>query len=174
LIEKSARFVSTPAFRIRRVIRRREHPPVDPTEDEMRFMIIVKNTPQQEREPTPSEVFEAMGAYNQQLVDSGILLAAEGLSGSKDGAIVTFGKGKTTVKDGPFTEAKELIAGFWIIQVKSREEAIEWARRIPMGGEGEQVEVRRVAELSDFEGIMSPEAMAAEEAIRDEIAKKAN
>jgi hypothetical protein len=140
----------------------------------MRFMIIIKGTPQEEQQPTPSGVFEAMGKYNQQLVDAGILLAAEGLSGSKDGAIVTFNKGKSTVKDGPFTEAKELIAGFWIIQVKSKDEAIEWARRIPMGGEGEAVEVRRVAEISDFEGIMPPEVIAQEEAMRDSLAKKSN
>ena len=140
----------------------------------MRFMIIIRGTPQQELQPTPPEVFEEMGKYNQSLVDAGILLAAEGLSESKDGAIVTFTKGKTTVKDGPFTEAKELIAGFWIIQVKSKDEAIEWARRIPMGGEGETIEVRRVAEISDFEGVMSPEVIAQEEAMRDEIAKKAH
>jgi hypothetical protein len=139
----------------------------------MRFMIIVKNSPQRERQPTPPEVFDAMGKFNQQLVDAGILLAAEGLSGSKDGALVTFGKGKSSVKDGPFTEAKELVAGFWIIQVKSKDEAIEWVKRIP-AGEGETIEVRRVAELSDFEGVMSPEAMAQEEAMRDQIAGKAN
>ena len=140
----------------------------------MRFMIIVKNSPAQEQQPTPPEVFESMGRFNQQLVDAGILLAAEGLSGSKDGALVTFGKqGKATVKDGPFAEAKELIAGFWIIQVKSLEEALAWTRRIP-AGEGVTIEVRRVAELSDFEDVMSPEAMAAEEAMRAEIAGKSN
>ena len=139
----------------------------------MRFMIIIKSEPIYENQPTPPEVFESMGRYNQSLVDAGILLAAEGLSHSKDGAIVSFDKGKQTVKDGPFTEAKELIAGFWIIQVKSKEEAVEWARRIPMGDGGE-VEVRRVAELSDFEGVMSPETIAQEEAMRDAVAKRAN
>jgi len=139
----------------------------------MRFMIIIKSEPADENRPTPPEVFERMGKYNQSLVDAGILLAAEGLSHSKDGAMVSFGKGKQTVKDGPFTEAKELIAGFWIIQVKSKEEAIVWAKRIPMG-DGGVVEVRRVAELSDFEGIMSPETIAQEEAMRDSIAKRTN
>ena len=115
----------------------------------MRFMIIVKNSGQTENaEPAP-EMFEEMGKYNQSLVDAGILLAAEGLTGSKDGAIVTFRKGgKFEVKDGPFTEAKELVAGFWIIQVKDRDEALAWVRRIPFE-EGE-VEVRRVSEVSDF------------------------
>jgi len=139
----------------------------------MRFMIIIKSEPADENQPTAPEVFERMGKYNQSLVDAGILLAAEGLSHSKDGAIVSFGKGKQSVKDGPFTEAKELIAGFWIIQVKSKDEAVEWARRVPMG-DGGVVEVRRVAELSDFDGIMSPETLAQEEAMRDTIAKRTN
>ena len=139
----------------------------------MRFMIIVKMTPQQENAVQDPSSFEDMGKYNQSLVDAGILLAAEGLTGSKDGAIVTFRKkGGHVVKDGPFTEAKELVAGFWIIQVKSRDEAIEWAKRIPGFADGESVEVRRVAEISDFEGVMSPETIAGEEAIRDQLAKK--
>jgi len=114
-----------------------------------------------------------MGKFNQSLVDAGILLAAEGLTGSKDGAIVTFRKGgKFEVKDGPFTEAKELVAGFWIIQTKSREEAVEWAKRIPGFADGETVEVRRVAEMSDFEGQASDEVLASEQAMRDAIASK--
>jgi hypothetical protein len=120
-------------------------------------------------------MFEEMGKFNQALVDAGILLAAEGLTESKDGAIVTFRKGgKFEVKDGPFTEAKELVAGFWIIQVKSLDEAVAWAKRIPGFADGETVEVRRVAEMSDFEGVMSPEAMASEEAVRDVLSKKVN
>jgi hypothetical protein len=141
----------------------------------MRFMIIVKMSPAQENVVPDPSMFEDMGKYNQSLVDAGILLAAEGLSGSKDGAIVTFRNGgKFTVKDGPFTEAKELVAGFWIIQVKSLDEAVEWAKRIPGFVDGESVEVRRVAEMSDFEGVMAPETIAQEEAMRTEIAKKAN
>jgi hypothetical protein len=141
----------------------------------MRFMIIVKMSPAQENvEPDPS-MFEEMGKYNQSLVDAGILLAAEGLTGSKDGAIVTFKKdAKPVVKDGPFTEAKELVAGFWIIQVRSLDEAVEWAKRIPGFADGEHVEVRRVAEISDFEGVMPAETIAQEEAMRDELAKKAH
>ncbi|MEO6394730.1 MAG: YciI family protein [Devosia sp.] len=139
----------------------------------MRFMIIVKMTPQQENVVPDPSGFEEMGKYNQSLVDAGILLAAEGLTGSKDGATVSFKKdGKFVVKDGPFTEAKELVAGFWIIQVKSRDEAIEWAKRIPGFVDGETVEIRKVAEISDFEGVMSPEAIAREEAVRDELSNK--
>lgn len=141
----------------------------------MRFMIIVKSRPELENVEPPPEMFEDMGKYNQELVDAGILLAAEGLSGSKDGAIVTFRKGgKFEVKDGPFTEAKELIAGFWIIQVKSLDEAVEWAKRIPGFVDGEHVEIRRVGEISDFEDVMSPEHFARAEALRDDLNKKAD
>ena len=138
----------------------------------MRYMIIVKSDPATEQTAPSAADFEAMGRYNQSLVDAGILLAAEGLTESRDGAIVSFHKGKQTVKDGPFTEAKELVAGFWIVQVKSLDEAIAWAKRIPFT-EG-AVEIRRVAEASDFEGIMSPEGIAREEAMRAQIASKTN
>jgi hypothetical protein len=141
----------------------------------MRYMIIVKMSPQQENVPPDPSMFDEMGKYNQALVDAGILLAAEGLTGSKDGAIVTFRKGgKFEVKDGPFTEAKELVAGFWIIQVKSLDEAVEWAKRIPGFVDGEHVEVRRVGEISDYVDVMSPETIATEEAMREAIARKAN
>lgn len=139
----------------------------------MRYMIIVKNDPQTEQTtPTPGE-FEAMGRFNQSLVDAGVLLAAEGLTASKDGARVTFKDGKQTVKDGPFTEARELVAGFWIVQVKSLDEAVAWARRIPFDN-GATVEIRRVAEAADFEGLMSPDEIAREEAMRAQITSKAN
>jgi hypothetical protein len=141
----------------------------------MRFMIIVKSTPQNENVAQPPSVYEEMGKFNQELVDAGILLAGEGLTGSKDGAIVTFRKGgKFEIKDGPFTEAKELVAGFWIVQVKSLDEAVAWAQRIPGFADGETVEVRRVAEMTDFVDVMSPEALAKEEGWREQIAKKAN
>ena len=142
----------------------------------MRFMVMVRADKSTEAGVLPSKkLIEDMGKYNQTLVDAGILLAAEGLTGSRDSAIVTFRKGgQFVVKDGPFTEAKELIAGFWIIRVESLEEAVEWAKRIPGFSDGEHVEVRRVAEMSDFEGAMPPESFAQEEALRDEIAKKAN
>ena len=110
--ENFERSVSIPRSALRRVC-------ISQEEDRKRFKIIVKNEPTSEDQMPPPEVFEKMGKYNQSLVDAGILLAAEGLSHSKDGAIVSFGKGKQTVKDGPFTEAKELVAGFWIIQFMS-------------------------------------------------------
>jgi len=139
----------------------------------MRYMIIIKSRPELEGVEQPPEMYEEMGKFNQSLVDAGILLAAEGLTDSKDGATVTFKKGgKFEVKDGPFTEAKELVAGFWIIQAKSLDEAVAWAKRIPGFADGEHVEIRRVAEISDFEGVMSPETIAREQAVQDELNKK--
>ena len=141
----------------------------------MRYMIIVKQTPEGENTMPPPELFEAMGKFNQDLVDAGVLLAAEGLLPSKDGAIVTYRDGgRFDVKDGPFTEAKELIAGFWILQLKSLEEAIEWTKRIPGYQDGEHVEIRRIGEMSDYEDVLSPDALAKEEAMRDQISKQAN
>lgn len=139
----------------------------------MRYMIIVKNDPQSENRMPDPAVFEAMGTFNQALVDAGVLLAAEGLTPSKDGAKVTNEGGKMTVMDGPFTEAKELVAGFWIIQAKSLDEAVAWAQRIPLD-DGETVDIRRVAEMSDFEGVMPEDVMAQEEKMRDAIASKSN
>jgi hypothetical protein len=110
-----------------------------------------------------------MGRYNQQLADAGILLAMEGLASSSKGAKVQFlAGGKTRVVDGPFTEAKELIGGFWIIQVKDLPEALAWARRIPMG-EGQEIEVRQVHRLSDFDAnLVSEEHRQREQAWRAE------
>ncbi|HEX4298740.1 MAG TPA: YciI family protein [Devosia sp.] len=119
----------------------------------MRFMVIVKSDPILEQTMPTREAFAAMGKYNQTLRDAGVLLALDGLSSSKDGARVTFSGNKPTVKDGPFTEAKELVAGFWIIQVRNKEEAVEWAKRIPFSN-GESVEVRRISEAADFADIM--------------------
>nr|WP_042196689.1 YciI family protein [Kibdelosporangium sp. MJ126-NF4] len=116
----------------------------------MRYMMIVKANPETESgaTPTPQELAE-MGKYNDELVKAGILLAADGLLDSSKGFRVHYGPGGAgRVVDGPFAEAKELVAGFWIIQVSSRAEAVEWARRIPFQ-EGE-VEVRQVAEAEDF------------------------
>lgn len=138
----------------------------------MRYMIIVKNDARSENTMPDPSVFEEMAKFNQSLVDAGVLLAAEGLSPSKDGAIVSFNRGKVDVKDGPFAEAKELIGGFWIIQVKSLDDALAWARRIPFA-EG-QVEVRRVSEASDFEGVMPPDAIAQEEKLREQLAGNNN
>ncbi len=115
----------------------------------MRFMVLVKADKDSEAGVLPNkELVAAMGKYNEELVRSGVLLAAEGLHASSKGARIKFSGDKRTVTDGPFTEAKELVAGFWLIQVKSKEEAIEWASRVPFA-DGE-VEIRQVFEASDF------------------------
>ena len=122
----------------------------------MRFMMIVKATEESEagRMPTTSEL-TAMAAYNEGLVKAGVMLAGDGLLPSSKGARVTFSQKETTVTDGPFAETKELVAGFWIIEVKSRDEAIEWARRVPFH-DGE-IEVRQVSEAEDFGDAFTPE-----------------
>jgi hypothetical protein len=115
----------------------------------MRFMMIVKASKESEAGVLPTEKELAqMAKYNEELVKAGVMLAGEGLQASSKGARVTYSGAKRTIVDGPFAEAKELIAGFWLIQVKSREEALEWARRVPFD-DGE-VEVRQVFELEDF------------------------
>jgi hypothetical protein len=123
----------------------------------MRFMMMIKGNTQTEAGELPDEkALAAMAKYNQQLVDAGVLLDGAGLQASSQGARITFSGGKPSVKDGPFAEAKELIAGYWIIQVKSKAEAIEWARRVPFNtdtphaGEGE-IELRRMFDMEDFE-----------------------
>jgi hypothetical protein len=120
----------------------------------MRFMMIVKATKDSEAGKMPSEeLIAAMGSYNEQLAKAGVLLDASGLQGSSKGFRVKFAAdGKKTVVDGPFTESKELIAGYWIIQVKDREEALEWAKRAPSPHPGQEtdIEVRRFFEMEDF------------------------
>ncbi len=122
----------------------------------MRFMVMVRATKDSESGLLPDEkLVEEMGKFNEEMVKSGVLLAAEGLQPSSKGARVRFSRGKPTVVDGPFAETKELIAGFWIIQVKSKEEAIEWMKRSPApfpGGEG-VLEIRQVYEAEDFASI---------------------
>ena len=122
----------------------------------MRFILMVKASDQSEAGVLPSpELLAAMDAYNNEMLKAGILLAADGLQASSKGARVRFSDGKTTVIDGPFTETKELIAGFWLIQAKSLDEAVEWARRCPAPmGEGvhAEIEIRQVFEDSDFAG----------------------
>ncbi|MGH9318982.1 MAG: YciI family protein [Vicinamibacteria bacterium] len=122
----------------------------------MRFMMMIKANKDTEAGVLPEEkTLAAMGKYNEELVKAGVLLDGTGLQPSSKGARVRFSGGKPKVIDGPFTESKELVAGYWIIQVKSKEEAIEWAKRVPfdvdvhMGGEGE-IEVRQLFELEDF------------------------
>jgi hypothetical protein len=139
----------------------------------MRFMMIVKANKDTEAGVMPAmELVEAMGKFNEEMVKAGVLLAAEGLQSSAKGARVTFSPGqKPSVTDGPFTETKELIAGFWLIDVKSKEEAIAWASRCPAPhGQHEEsvIEIRKAFEASDF----GPDAEAHEQALRDEIEKR--
>ena len=135
----------------------------------MRFMIILKANEQNETgEPPDSVEVAAMGRFNEQMMDAGILLAMEGLKGSAKGALVRFDKpGKTSVIDGPFAEAKELVAGFWLIRVDSLADALSWARRAPMGA-GAELEVRQVQEVSDFESNeLTAEHLRIEQEFRD-------
>jgi hypothetical protein len=138
----------------------------------MRFMMAIKSDEATESgQMPPQEGIDAMIRYNEELVKAGVLLAAEGLHPSSKGAKVVFTDGRPTVTDGPFTEAKELIAGFWIIQVSSREEALEWAKRIPRPPQGRmEVELRQVHELEEFGPELSPEARASEERMRAYLA----
>ncbi|WP_394841282.1 YciI family protein [Pendulispora brunnea] len=116
----------------------------------MRFMVIVKANKDSEAGVLPSaELLAAMGKYNEELVKAGVLLSGEGLQPSSKGARIRFGANDRTVIDGPFSETKELVAGFWLFQVKSREEAIEWIKRAPFE-EGAEVEIRQVFEAEDF------------------------
>jgi hypothetical protein len=139
----------------------------------MRFMMMVKADKDSEAGVLPGkELVAAMGKFNEEMAKAGVLLAAEGLQASSKGARIRFSGQKRTVTDGPFTEAKELLAGFWLIQVKSKEEAIEWASRVPFE-EGE-IEIRQVFETSDFPAdILPPEDAAREEALRQELERKA-
>jgi hypothetical protein len=143
----------------------------------MKFMMMIKSDQTAESGAMPDEkLMAAMGRYNEELIKAGVLLAGEGLHPSSKGAKIQYSQGKRTVIDGPFAEAKELIAGFWMIQVKSKEEAIEWARRVPFeagdqnsrDGVGE-IELRQVFEMADFspELYQSDEARAALESERE-------
>ena len=135
----------------------------------MRFMVIVKADKDSEAGKLPSpEVFEAMGKYNEELVKAGVMLAGEGLHPSSKGARVRFEGKKRTVIDGPFAETKELIAGFWLWQVKSKDEALEWLKRAPFDG-GTEIELRQVYETSDFGDAVSPELREKEERLRETI-----
>ena len=136
----------------------------------MRFMVIVKATPESEKQaalPDPQLMAE-MGKYNEELIKAGIVLAMDGLHPSSKGARVKFSGKSRTVVDGPFTESKELVAGFWLWRVKSLEEAVEWAKRCPnpSGGDSE-IEIRQVFEMEEFAPILS------EEQIQHKIAKRA-
>jgi hypothetical protein len=116
----------------------------------MRFMMVMKpNVDEENWTPTP-EAIASMSKYNEQLSQAGVLLALDGLQPTSKGARVAFSGGKPTVTDGPFTESKELIGGYWLIQAKSKEEAVQWATRCP-AADGDVIEVRQVYELSDFD-----------------------
>ena len=136
----------------------------------MRFMVMVKATKDSEAGVMPSEqLLTEMGKFNEELVNAGVMLAGEGLHPSSKGARVNFSGDQRTVTDGPFTEAKELIAGFWLFDVKSKEEAIEWVKRCPNPMPGvSEIEIRQVFESEDF----GPEVAASEQTLRDEIVKR--
>jgi hypothetical protein len=139
----------------------------------MRFMVMVKANEDSEAGVMPSEELLAeMGKFNEEMVKAGVLLAGEGLQPSSKGARVRFSGDKRTVIDGPFTEAKELVAGFWVIEVKSLDEAIEWIKRCPNPGEGEsEIEIRQVFEMDDFGEELTPELREQEERIRAQAEK---
>jgi hypothetical protein len=138
----------------------------------MRFMVMVPADRNSEAGVLPDEkIFSAMGKFNEEMVKAGILLAAEGLQPSSKGVKIKYAGGKPVVRDGPFTESKELIAGFWLIQVKSRAEAIDWMKRAPFGG-GIEVEIRQVYELEDLGPGMTPELKQQEARTRQQIASK--
>jgi hypothetical protein len=138
----------------------------------MKVMIIVKASKESEAGVLPSrEILTEMGRYNEELVKAGIMLAGEGLHASSKGARVKFSGEKRTVIDGPFTETKELVAGFWLWQVRSMEEAIEWLKRAPFDG-GTEVEIRPVFEAEDFGPQLTPELRAQEEHLRAQVAQK--
>jgi len=137
----------------------------------MRFMVIVKADKDSEAGVLPShDLLAEMGKFNEELVKAGVMLAGEGLQASSKGARVKFSGNKRTVTDGPFTETKELVAGFWLWQVRSKEEAIEWLKRAPFR-EGE-VEIRQVFEAEDFGAEFTPELRAQEERLRKQMAGK--
>ncbi len=135
----------------------------------MRFMVLVKANKDSEAGVLPKEKdLAAMGKFNEELVKAGVMLAGEGLHASSKGARVRFSGGKKTVIDGPFAETKELVAGYWVWQVKSKEEAIEWLKRAPF--EDTEVEIRQVFEAEDFGAEFTPELREQEERIRAEAA----
>src|SRR5436190_9644410 len=136
------------------------------SETAMRFMVIVKANKDSEAGVLPDKkILEAMGKFNDELVKAGVMLAGEGLQASSKGVRVKFSGKERIVRDGPFTETKELIAGFWLWQVRSKEEAIEWLKRAPFDG-GTEVEIRQVFEADDFGEALTPELREQEERLR--------
>jgi hypothetical protein len=139
----------------------------------MRFMMFVKASKESEAGMLPSkELIAAMGNFNEEMAKAGVLIAGEGLQPSSKGARITYSGSKRSVTDGPFAETKELLAGFWMIDVKSKADAIAWASRVPFA-DGEVVEVRQVFETSDFPAeVMPPEEAAREERLREELQRR--
>ena len=138
----------------------------------MRCMVFVKANKESEAGILPStELLTSMGKFNEELVKAGVMLAGEGLKPSSAGKRITFTAGKPTITDGPFAETKELVAGFWIWQVRSIEEAVEWLKRSPFGP-GAEVEIRPVFEAEDFGANLTPELKEREERLRKQISRK--
>jgi hypothetical protein len=138
----------------------------------MRVMVIVKANKDSEAGVLPSqEILAAMGMYNEELVKAGVMLAGEGLQSSSKGKRIKFSGGKHTITDGPFTETKELIAGFWLWQVRSMEEAVEWLKRSPFDG-GTEIEIRQVFEAEDFGAELTPELRERDERLRKQVAAR--
>jgi hypothetical protein len=138
----------------------------------MRVMVIVKADKNSEAGILPSkEILEKMGKYNEELVKAGVMLAGEGLQDSSKGKRIRFSGDKRTVTDGPFTETKELIAGFWLWQVRSMDEAVEWLKRAPFDG-GTEIELRRVFEAEDFGENLTPELREQDARLRQQTSKK--
>src|SRR5207245_6519589 len=138
----------------------------------MRFMVLVKANKDSEAGVLPDKkILTAMGKFNEELVEAGVMLAGEGLQPSSKGVRVRFDGKKRTVIDGPFAETKELVAGFWLWQVRSREEAIEWLKRAPFDG-GTEIELRQVFEAADFGAEFTPELREQEERQRAQIAAR--
>lgn len=141
----------------------------------MRFMVMIKSTPQTESMPESgsTEMFESMGRYNEELVNAGVMLSGEGLHPSSKGARVTFSGGTTSVVDGPFAEAKELVAGFWIWEVSSLDEAVEWVQRCPTDPNQEStIEIRQVFADEDFGAEFTPELREQEARMRAKITEQ--
>lgn len=138
----------------------------------MRVMVIVKANKQSEAGVLPNaEILTKMGKYNEQLVKAGVMLAGDGLKASSQGKRVKFSGEKRTIIDGPFAETKELIAGYWMWQVRSLEEAVEWLKRAPFDG-GEEVEIRPVFEAADFGENLTPDARQQDQRLREQLAEK--
>jgi hypothetical protein len=138
---------------------------------QMRFMVLVPGSPESEAGEMPStEILGAMTKYNEELVKSGVMLAGEGLHPTSRGAKVRFNGGERTVIDGPFTEAKEIVAGYWVWECASRDEAIEWLKRAPFDG-GVEIELRQIFEADDFGEQLTPELREANERLREQTAQ---